>query len=124
MLIQVLKSKLKEVIVTAADTRYQGSITLDPDLMDAANLIPYEAVHVNGVNSDSRIVTYVIPGERGSGCVELNGGAANLFIKGEHVHVNCFAFFGNYDGYYKDWKDTPHILPKIVITDENNKVID
>ena len=125
MLIQVLKSKLKEVIVTAADTKYQGSITLDPDLMDAANLIPYEAVHVNGVNSDSRILTYVIAGERGSGCVELNGGAANLFIKGEHIHVNCFWFI---DPFMTDAKDNRvqfhNYDPNIVITDENNKVID
>ena len=124
MLIQVLKSKLKEVIVTDANIEYEGSLTLDPLLMKAAELHPYERVEVNAVNGKSRIVTYVIAGKRGSGCVELNGGAANFFNKGDKVHVNCFAFFGNYDGYYKDWKDTPHILPKIVITDENNKVID
>ena len=126
MLIQVLKSKLKEVIVTAADTRYQGSITLDPDLMEAANLLPYERVEVNGVNSCDRIVTYVIAGERGSGCVELNGGAANFFDKGDEVHVNCFAFsdYNEYDLFYKDSNDIEHIFPKVVITDENNKVID
>jgi aspartate 1-decarboxylase len=115
MLIQVLKSKLKDVIVTSASTEYEGSITLDPLLMDAANIYSGEAVHVNGVNSDSRIVTYVIPGEYGSGCVELNGGAANLFIKGEHIHVNCFAFVES--------KSDDLIFPTIVKTDKNNKVI-
>jgi len=114
MLIQVLKSKLKEVIVTAASTEYEGSITLDPDLMEAAYLRPYERVEVNGVNSCDRIVTYVIAGKRGSGCVELNGGAANFFDKDDKVHVNCFAFLEHTECYQ----------PKIVITDENNKVID
>ena len=117
MLIQVLKSKLKDVIVTAADTKYEGSITLDPDLMDAAKLYPYERVEVNAVNGESRIVTYVIAGERGSGCVELNGGAANFFVKGQHVHVNCFGIINTSLG--------GDIMrnPIIVITDENNKVI-
>ena len=121
MLIQVLKSKLKDVIVTAADTNYEGSITLCPLLMSAADLQQYERVEVNGVNSDSRIVTYVIEGTK-LGQVELNGGAANLFIKGEHIHVNCFALAEE-----KDFLMGPVPLmsqfPKIVKTDENNKVI-
>ena len=117
MLIQVLKSKLKDVIVTAADTKYEGSITLDPDLMDAAKLYPYERVEVNAVNGESRIVTYVIAGERGSRCVELNGGAANFFVVGQHIHVNCFAF-------YEELRLPPYTEAPIVITDENNKVID
>ena len=113
MLIQVLKSKLKEVIVTAANTEYEGSITLDPDLMDAANLRGGERVEVNAVNGESRIATYVIPGERGSGCVELNGGAANFFVVGQHIHVNCFAFIDT---------ETNLSCP-VVKTDKNNKVI-
>jgi len=113
MLIQVLKSKLKEVIVTDANIEYEGSLTLDPLLMKAAELHPYERVEVNGVNSCERIVTYVIPGKRGSGCVELNGGAANFFDKGDHVHVNCFAF-----------TEYPKGVETIIVrTDENNKVI-
>jgi aspartate 1-decarboxylase len=124
MLIQVLKSKLKEVIVTAADTEYEGSITLDPDLMDAARLVPYERVEVNAKEGTARIVTYVIPGERGSGQVELNGGAANFFEKGEPIHVNCFWFI---DPFMKDPKGVrvpfENHVPFIVKTDENNKVI-
>ena len=124
MLIQVLKSKLKKVKVTAASVDYEGSLTLDPDLIDAARLIPYERVEVNGVNSCDRIVTYVIPGERGSGCVELNGGAANFFDKGDHVHVNCFWFI---NPFMIDTKDNrvqfSNYEPNIIITDENNKVI-
>ena len=89
MLIQVLKSKLN-LKVTAANRECEGSITLDPDLMDAAHLHPYERVEVNAKNTLSRIVTYVIEGERGSGVCELNGGAANHFNEGEDIHINCF----------------------------------
>jgi aspartate 1-decarboxylase len=84
--------------------------------MDAADLCKGECVHVNAVNGESRIVTYVIPGKRGSGCVELNGGAANFFVKGQHVHVNCFAMV---DDSNEMWFGESII----VHTDENNKVI-
>ena len=113
MLIQVLKSKLKKVKVTAASVDYEGNLTLDPDLMDAARLIPYERVEINAVYGKDRLVTYVIPGKRGSGQVEMNGGMANFFDKGDHVHVNCFAF-----------TEYPKGVETIIVrTDENNKVI-
>ena len=112
MLIQVLKSKLN-LQVTGASKEYEGSLTLDPDLMDAANLYPHERVEVNGKHTLSRIVTYVIPGERGSGVVKLNGGAANHFSVGENIHVNCFALD-------EDWK--VKYKPIIVITDDKNKI--
>ena len=121
MLLQILKCKLQDVIITKADTEYEGSITLDPLLMEAAELHPYERVEVNGVNSDSRIVTYVIPGEKGSGCVELNGGAANFFEVGQHIHVNCFAFIDE-DLISFRTRELPH-NPIIAKTDKNNKVI-
>jgi len=117
MLIQVLKSKLKKVIVTDANTEYEGSITLDPLLMNEANIYPFERVEVNAVDGGSRIVTYAIPGKEGSGQVELNGGAANFFTKGQYVHVNCFALI-------EELKIHPDEFPIIVKTDENNKVID
>lgn len=112
MRIEILKSKLKEVIVTDASNEYDGSLTLDRDLMEAAHLVPYERVEVNSVGGKARIVTYIIEGERGSGQVELNGGAANFFMKGEKIHVNCFAMY------------EPHEIWEaiIVITDKNNKV--
>lgn len=114
MLIQVLKSKLKEVIVTDANTEYEGSITLCPLLMDAADLYQYERVEVNAKNGEARIVTYVIEGNK-LGQVELNGGAANFFKKGDKAHVNCFAFI--------ECEPGMSIKPNIVKTDENNKVI-
>jgi len=118
MQLQVLKSKLQELIVTGANVRYEGSLTLDPILMDAAGLYPYERVEVNGLYTDSRIVTYVIPGKMGSGQVELNGGAARFFNAGDHIHVNCFAITDELllDG-------TLHNEPIVVITDDRNKII-
>ncbi len=123
MLLQMLKSKLKEVIVTSANTEYEGSITLDPELMDAAELQPYERVEVNAVNGTARIVTYVIKGNK-SGQVELNGGAANFFNKGDHIHVNCFGFAEEViyiGGKAMDYSEV--YGPLIIKTDENNKVI-
>jgi len=85
-MITVLKSKLQEVYVTAAREDYsRGSITIDQDLMDEANIHPWELVHVNGANN--RIITYALPGKRGSGCIELNGNAAGCFKVGEKIHV-------------------------------------
>ena len=112
MYLHILKSKLKEVIVTSANTEYEGSLTLDPLLMRAANLVPNERVEVNDKEGEARIVTYVISGIEGSGQVELNGGAANFFDVGDRVHVNCFALC--------EPDDIP--IPLIVYTDENNKV--
>lgn len=114
MQIQVLKSKLKRVIVTGASVEYQGSLTLDIDLMCQANLVNYERVEVNSVKGKGRIITYVIPAPKGSGKVELNGGAANHFEVGEDIHVNCFAS-------YDVSEDIPD--PIVVETDEDNKLI-
>ncbi len=129
MLIQVLRSKLKKVKVTGASTEYEGSITLDPLLMAAAGLHPYERVEVNSVDGKARIVTYVIKGWE-PGQVELNGGAANFFKEGDWVHVNCFAIVDNEDTQTHCSYDPPpynrpgrKLLPIVVQTDENNKII-
>ena len=110
--ITVLKSKLSKVIVTAASVDYVGSITIDEDLMDAAGLREYEKVEVNGATTPSRINTYVIKGKRGSGCIEMNGGASLHFKKGDEVHVLCFMEI--------DEKDGHNTL--IVTTDKENKI--
>jgi aspartate 1-decarboxylase len=80
--------------------------------MDAAWLKPGEVVHVNAVKGKERIITYVIPGERGSGRCELNGGAANFFGVGEEVHVNCYAYIDDNHKYY----------PRVVITNDVNEI--
>ena len=91
MEIQVLKSKLHGVTVTQAELDYIGSITIDEDLMDAANLIENEQVHVLNKNNGQRIVTYVIKGERGSGVICLNGPVALKVNVGDVVIVLSYA---------------------------------
>lgn len=91
MLLEVLKSKIHRVTVTEADLNYIGSITLDPDLMDAADMIEGEKVQVVNVNNGARLETYIIKGERGSGTVCLNGPAARLAQKGDVIIVITYA---------------------------------
>jgi len=91
MTIEVLKSKIHNVTVTGADLNYVGSVTIDEDLMDAANLIEYEKVHVLDRNNGERLVTYVIKGARGSGEICLNGPAARKIAVGDVVIIMAFA---------------------------------
>ena len=91
MLIEILKSKLHCVTVTEANINYMGSITIDEDLMDAAGLIAGEKVQVVDNNNGERFETYVIRGERGSGCICLNGAAARKVLVGDTVIIMAFA---------------------------------
>src|SRR5215207_2626329 len=91
MQIQVMKSKLHYVTVTQAELDYIGSVTIDEDLMDAANLIENEQVHVLNKNNGERFVTYVLKGERGSGVICINGPAALKVGKGHVVIVISYA---------------------------------
>jgi len=91
MQIQVMKSKLHCVIVTQAELDYIGSVTIDEDLMDAANLIENEQVHILNKNNGERFITYVIKGERGSGTICLNGPAAKLVNLGDVVIIISYA---------------------------------
>lgn len=91
MIIQVMKSKIHRVRVTEADLDYIGSITIDENLMDAANLIENEQVHVLNYRNGERIVTYVIKGARGSGVICLNGPAALKFSPGDEAIVISYA---------------------------------
>lgn len=91
MQIQVMKSKLHYVTVTQADLEYIGSVTIDEDLMDAANLIENEQVHVLNKNNGERFITYVLKGERGSGVICLNGPAALLVSLGDVVIILSYA---------------------------------
>jgi aspartate 1-decarboxylase len=91
MQIQVLKSKLHGVTVTQAELDYIGSITIDEDLMDAANLIENEQVHVLNKNNGERLITYVLRGDRGSGVICLNGPAALKVKLGDEVLVISYA---------------------------------
>ena len=91
MLIEVLKSKIHRAVITEANLNYVGSITIDEDLMDAANLIANEKVQVVNVNNGERLETYVIKGKRGSGVVCMNGPAARLVAVGDIVIIISYA---------------------------------
>ncbi|TXD49878.1 aspartate 1-decarboxylase [Polaribacter sp. IC073] len=92
MLVQVVKSKIHRVKVTGADLNYIGSITIDEDLMDAANIIEGERVQIVNNNNGERLETYAIPGPRGSGEITLNGAAARKVAKGDILILIVYGF--------------------------------
>jgi aspartate 1-decarboxylase len=86
----VLKSKIHRATVTAADLHYEGSLSIDRDLLDAADILPYEQIHVWDVTNGARIITYALEGERGSGTVQVNGGGAHLIKPGDLIIIATF----------------------------------
>ncbi len=115
MMIEVLKSKLHRVRVTDANLNYIGSITIDEDLMDAANIIEGEKVHIVDNNNGERFITYVIKGERGSGCVCLNGAAARKVQVDDIIIVISYAMM--------DFEEAKLFKPTIVFPDsKTNKL--
>ncbi len=116
MLVEVLKSKLHCVRVTEANLNYMGSITIDEDLMDAANLIAGEKVHIVNNNNGERFITYVIKGKRGSGCICLNGAAARKVQVGDVVIIMSYA--------QMDFEEAKLFVPSIVFPDAvTNKIL-
>ena len=114
MIINVLKSKLHRVKVTEANLNYIGSVTIDEDLMDAANLIENEQVHILNYNNGERFITYVIKGERGSGVICLNGPAALKVSVGDHVVIISYASM--------DFEKARTFVPYVVFPDpDTNK---
>ena len=113
MMIEVLKSKLHCVTITEANLNYMGSITIDEDLMDAAGLIAGEKVQIVNNNNGERLETYVIRGERGSGCVCLNGAAARKCIVGDTVIIISYAMM--------DFEEAKTFKPKVIFP-KNNKL--
>jgi aspartate 1-decarboxylase len=110
----MLKSKIHRATVTGADVNYEGSVTLDPVLMDAADILPYEQVHVVDVNNGNRLVTYAIEGTPGRGEVVLNGAAARLVNTGDIVIVIS----------YRDVEEQElaGYEPKLVYVDSDNRI--
>ena len=114
MYIEVLKSKLHCIKVTEANLNYMGSITIDEDLMDAAGLIAGEKVEVVNNNNGERLETYVIKGERGSGCICLNGAAARKCVVGDILIIISYAMM--------DFEEAKTFKPKVVFPKEGNKL--
>jgi len=114
MQIQVLKSKVHRVTITEANLNYVGSLTLDEDLMDAANMIENEKVQIVNVNNGERIETYLIKGERGSGIVCLNGPAARKGAEGDIIIIISYALM--------DFEAAKTFKPFIIFPKEGNKL--
>ena len=114
MLIEVLKSKLHCVTVTEANLNYMGSITIDEDLLDADEMIPGQKVQIVDNNNGERFETYIIKGERGSGCICLNGAAARKVQVGDVCIIIAYALM--------DFEEAKTFQPKVVFP-ENNKVV-
>jgi aspartate 1-decarboxylase len=92
MLRRFLKAKIRDIKVTGADLSYEGSITIDEDLLERAGILPHEEVHVLDVENGNRFTTYAIKGKRGSGVIELNGPAARLGLVGDRIMVLTFVY--------------------------------
>ncbi|NEU08996.1 aspartate 1-decarboxylase [Flavihumibacter sp. R14] len=115
MTIQVLKSKIHRAKVTQAELNYVGSITIDEDLLDAANIIANEKVQIVNNNNGARFETYVIKGERGSGIICLNGATARLAQVGDIVIIMSYA--------YMEMGEAKAYNPLLVFPDDHNKLL-
>lgn len=115
MLIEVLKSKIHRVKITGADLNYIGSITIDADLMDAANLIAGEKVSIVNVNNGERLDTYTIKGSRGKGEITMNGPAARKVQKGDIIIIISYA--------QMDFNEAKEFQPTIIFPNEQNNTL-
>jgi len=110
----MFKSKLHRVTVTEADLHYEGSCAIDLDLMEAADIVPYEMIQIYNINNGERFETYAIEGERGSGAISLNGAAARKGQPGDLVIIVTFV--------HLDEEEVRTHKPKVVFVDEHNRL--
>ena len=110
----IYKSKIQGAKVTEANLEYVGSITIDEDLMEAADIIPNERVQIVNLNNGSRIETYAIPGKKGSGTICMNGGAARWAVIGDRILIISYAMM--------EEKDAVTFKPKVISVNEKNKI--
>ena len=115
MLRTMMTSKIHRATVTQADLHYVGSVTVDQDLLDAANLLPGEMLHIVDIDNGARLVTYTIAGERGSGVIGINGAAARLVHEGDLVILIAYGQMGD--------AEAREFEPSVVFVDAGNKII-
>lgn len=115
MLREMLRSKIHRATVTDANLSYEGSITIDEELIAAAGILPYEQVMVSNLNNGERFETYVIPGPRGSGEVCLNGPTARKAVVGDKIVIFCYEYYNE--------EELKTFKPRIIVVDEKNKMI-
>jgi aspartate 1-decarboxylase len=111
----LFKSKIHRATVTHADLEYEGSVTIDQDLMEAANVCEYEAIHVWNITRGTRLQTYAIKGQRGSGIICINGAAAHLNKPGDMVILATFAEMEEAEAH--------HFKPTVVLVDRANRIV-
>ena len=112
----MLKSKIHRATITDCDLHYVGSITIDPDLLEAADILEHEQVHVVDVDNGSRFETYTIAGERGSGAMKVNGAAARLVHRADTIIVISYAAY--------DRAELERYEPRVVHVDRANRIIE
>ena len=115
MILNILKCKIHRATVTEADLHYVGSITIDENLMDAAGLLEYESVHVLDITNGNRLETYVIKGERDSGCICINGAATHLINKNDLVIIVAYCQLTT--------TEVDDHIPTVVHVNDKNKII-
>ena len=113
---QMLRSKIHRATVTGAHLEYEGSLTIDEDLLDAAGILPYEAIVCSNLNNGERFMTYAIGGRRGSGDVVLNGPTARKGAVGDQIIIFCYEYYGE--------EEIKRHAPKIVRVDDKNRMVD
>jgi aspartate 1-decarboxylase len=111
----MFKAKIHQAVITQADLNYEGSLTVDEDLLDAAGILVHEKVQVVNINNGNRFETYTIRGKRGSGIIGLNGACARLGMPGDRVIIITYAQMTD--------EEAKNFNPKVVIVDENNNII-
>jgi len=111
---QMLKSKIHRLTVTGSELHYEGSLSLDEELMEAADLLPFEKIEVYNINNGARFSTYVIPAPRFSGTVRLNGAAARLGSAGDLIIIASYAEY--------EEEELSTYSPKLVYVDSNNRI--
>ena len=112
----MLTSKLHRATVTDRDIEYEGSIAIDEDLMDEVGISSYEQVHIYDINNGSRLITYVIPGKRGSGVISVNGAAARLVERNDRIIIAAYGMM--------NLEITENYQPRVLLLDESNKVVE
>ena len=116
MLRTMMRAKIHRATVTQADLHYVGSVTIDADLLDAADLLPGELVHIVDITNGARLETYCIEGERGSGVIGINGAAAHLVQPGDVVILIAYGTLSD--------ADARSYLPNVVFVDEQNRIVE
>lgn len=111
----MLKSKLHNAVITQTELQYMGSITIDPELLEKADILPYERVQVVNINNGARLETYAIEGERGSGSICMNGPSARISEVGDRIHILSYTTLST--------EELERYTPVVYILDEKNEII-